>query len=433
MLKIRDYRKEQVAAIADDLTGAGEIGSILAENNKKSLVINEGLEKDDIERLTSEYEGIVINLNTRSLNPQNAYSKTKYFLETFPGIKDRLIYKKIDSTLRGNLVEEIEAILDLKCCDAILFAPALPRLERITVGGYHLVNRLPVVRSYYAKGTFSNLQSSYLLALFSEKSKYRTGRIPIATVEKGPEKIIDSIEFYHEKGVKILLSDACTDEDLYNIKEAILNVNVGIIPVGSSGLFYQFFPEKKEEIPLSPPCLVVCGSLNKITRKQVEKLREKESVEYIELDLSGIFTENEKKEKYIKPAREILRKGCTLILATPPKECKIYQNKLFRKKISELLGNLTAEIVKSCKLCGLILTGGSTALSVMNKLETKGVEVKKDIDFLIPAGIFKGGPFEGLPVVTKAGGFGGEDVLIKAVKYLKEEYYKQKDKEVKVE
>jgi len=422
MLKIRDYRKEPVVAIADDLTGAGEIGSILVENNKKSLVINEGLEKDDIERLTSEYEGIVINLNSRGLNPEDAYNKTKYFLETSQKIKDRLIYKKIDSTLRGNLVEEIEAIFDLKCCDAILFAPALPGLKRITVGGYHLVDGVPVVRSYYAKGTFNNLQSSYLPALFSKKSKYGTGRIPIDTVEKGPEKIIDSIEFYHDKGVKILLSDACTDEDLYNIKEAILNVNVSIIPVGSSGLFYQFFPGKREKASLAPPCLVVCGSLNKVTRSQIEKLKKRERVEYVELDLSKIFTENERKERYIKTAREILGKGCTLILATPPKECKIYQNKLFfRKKISELLGNLTAEIVKNCKLSGLILTGGSTALSVMNKLETKGVEVKKDIDFLTPVGTLKGGPFEGLPVVTKAGGFGGEDILIKAVDYLQKE------------
>lgn len=48
------------------------------------------------------------------------------------------------------------------------------------------------------------------------------------------------------------------------------------------------------------------------------------------------------------------------------------------------------------------------------------------------AGILKGGPFEGM-VVTKAGGFGKEDVLIKAEKYLKEEYCRQKDREAKGE
>ncbi|MBC7189980.1 four-carbon acid sugar kinase family protein [Candidatus Aerophobetes bacterium] len=433
MLKIKDYRKDKVVVIADDLTGAGEIGSILAENNKKAIIINEGLE-EDIKRLFAEYEAIVINLNTRSVSPEDAYTKTKHFLETFPDIKERLIYKKIDSTVRGNIAEEIEAILDLNCCDAVLFAPALPRLQRITVGGYHLVNGMPVGRSYYIKKSFNNTQKSYLPAFFSGKTDYKTGIIPIETVEKGPDEIVDRIEFYHEKNVKITLSDACTDEDLFNIKEAILKANIQIIPVGSSGLFYQFFPERKRDISYAPPCLVVCGSLNKTTRKQVEKLREKESVEYVELDLSTIFTKNKEKEKYLKKAKEALGREDNLILATPPNEFKIYQNKIFLKeKITELLGDLTTETVKACRVSGLILTGGSTALSVLNKLGAKGIQAKKDIDFLVPAGILKGGPFEGLPVVTKAGGFGREDVFVKAVKYLKEEYCKGKDKEVKVE
>lgn len=110
--------------IASDLTGAGKIGSILTENNKKSFTINEGWEKYEIERLFSEYEGIVINLNARSLSPGGAYSRVKSFLETLPSIKNRLIYKKMDSTLRGNVVEEIEAILGLNCCDAV-FLPLL--------------------------------------------------------------------------------------------------------------------------------------------------------------------------------------------------------------------------------------------------------------------------------------------------------------------
>jgi len=43
-------------------------------------------------------------------------------------------------------VEEIEAVLDLNCVDIVLLAPALPKSERITIGGYHLVDQLPIVR-----------------------------------------------------------------------------------------------------------------------------------------------------------------------------------------------------------------------------------------------------------------------------------------------
>jgi len=426
MLKTNNYQKGPIVVIADDLTGAGEIGSILVENKKKPFVLNEELSKDDIGTLTAEYDGLILNLNSRILDSKSAYNKIKSLLNQFKEIQDRLIYKKIDSTLRGNLAEEIEAILDLNCVDIVLLAPALPKSERITIGGYHLVDQLPIVRSRYARDIAGNLKSSYLPALFSNKSKYKVGKILLEVVEEGTKSIINSIMAQYKSGKRILISDACTDEDLYNIKEAILNINLSVLPIGSAGLFRQFFP--KRELNNAYPCLVVCGSLNKIARGQVERLISEDKTEYIELNLSHMFTEDKERElkKDIKTARISLAKGYDTILTTPEKEYKIFSETSharidFKMKINEFLAVIVAEIIKTCKLSGLILTGGSTALAIMQNLKAKGMEIKRDLDFLIPVGNLKGGPFDGLPVITKAGGFGGEDVLIKAVKYLRRE------------
>jgi len=426
MLKINNYKEELVVVIADDLTGAGEIGSILVKDKKRPFVSNEKLSKVDIEALVNQYSGLIINLNSRILDSKGAYNKVKSLLSQFKEIKDRLIYKKIDSTIRGNLVEEIEAILDLNCVDIVLFAPALPKSERITIGGYHLVNQLPIVRSRYAKDADGNLISSYLPAIFSNKSKYKVGRIPLEVVEEGPKSIMDSIVAQYKSGTRILISDTCTDEDLYNIKEAILNVNLSVLPVGSAGLFRQFFP--KSELNNTYPSLIVCGSLNKIARRQVERLISEGKTEYIELNLSQMFTEDREKElgKNIKTAQISLAKGYDTILATPEKEYKIFSEKSnaridFKMRINEFLAVIATEIIKTCKLSGLVLTGGSTALKVIQNLKAKGVEIKKDLDFLTPIGALKGGSFDGLLIITKAGGFGKEDVLIKAVNYLRRE------------
>ena len=426
MLKTNNYQKKSVVVIADDLTGAGEIGSILVENKRKPFVLNEELSKDDIGTLTAEYNGLILNLNSRILDSKSAYNKVKCLLNQFKEIRDRLIYKKIDSTLRGNLVEEIEAVLDLNCVDIVLLAPALPKSERITIGGYHLVDQLPIVRSRYAKDMAGNLKSSYLPALFSNKSKYRVGKISLEVVEKGPKSIMDSIMTQHKNAARILISDACTDEDLYNVKEAILNVNLSVLPVGSAGLFRQFFP--KRELSNTSPCLVVCGSLNKVARRQIRRLMDEGRAEYIEIDLSQMFTEDREKEleKDVKTAQASLGKGYDTILTTPEREYRIFSEtdnaRLdFKMKINEFLATVASEIIKTCKLSGLILTGGSTALAIMQNLKAKGTEIKRDLDFLIPVGVLRGGPFDGLSVITKAGGFGEEDVLIKAVKYLRRE------------
>jgi len=157
MINAEDYQKRPMIVIADDLTGANEIGIILAEHNKKIFIVSERSRDEDIGSFASYYDGLVINLDSRSLNGEDAYKRVKAFLSRSEKIRERLIYKKIDSTIRGNLAEETDAILDLKFIDVIFFVPALPKIQRITVGGYHLVNGVPINKTQYVRGVFFDL------------------------------------------------------------------------------------------------------------------------------------------------------------------------------------------------------------------------------------------------------------------------------------
>jgi uncharacterized protein YgbK (DUF1537 family) len=59
----------------------------------------------------------------------------------------------------------------------------------------------------------------------------------------------------------------------------------------------------------------------------------------------------------------------------------------------------------------LILTGGQTAYFITQVLGASGIEVEGEIEKFIPVGILIGGKYEGVPVVTKAGGFGSQQVI----------------------
>jgi uncharacterized protein YgbK (DUF1537 family) len=65
----------------------------------------------------------------------------------------------------------------------------------------------------------------------------------------------------------------------------------------------------------------------------------------------------------------------------------------------------------------LVLCGGDTASVVCRALDIRAIELRREIAPGIPCGLLQGGPFDGLPVVTKSGGFGSPDALIEVADF----------------
>lgn len=68
---------------------------------------------------------------------------------------------------------------------------------------------------------------------------------------------------------------------------------------------------------------------------------------------------------------------------------------------------------------GLFLTGGETAVYCCQALGATGIEVISEVTPGIPIGRLVGGPFQGLPIVTKAGAFGDISAITDGVNALK--------------
>jgi len=66
----------------------------------------------------------------------------------------------------------------------------------------------------------------------------------------------------------------------------------------------------------------------------------------------------------------------------------------------------------------LILTGGDTALGVLQLLDYEGIELEGELLEGIVRGNLQGGPWDGLTIVTKAGAFGKEDALVRIAERL---------------
>ena len=87
--------------------------------------------------------------------------------------------------------------------------------------------------------------------------------------------------------------------------------------------------------------------------------------------------------------------------------------------MADFLGELAGEIILKMSIKTIILTGGDTAIKTLNSLNINGIVVKDEILHGIPYGYFNDEKFRDLMVVTKAGGFGGEDAIVQILNFLR--------------
>ncbi|MHB1159801.1 MAG: four-carbon acid sugar kinase family protein, partial [Chloroflexota bacterium] len=106
----------RLGIVADDLTGAMDTGVQFAKEGLHTVVmLGEGA--------LPEAEMVVISTDSRDEPADEAYRRAK---EAGLRLAGRAIYKKLDSTLRGNLGPEIEGLLDGLGLGRALVAPAFP-------------------------------------------------------------------------------------------------------------------------------------------------------------------------------------------------------------------------------------------------------------------------------------------------------------------
>src|SRR3954452_21254922 len=133
-----------ILAIADDLTGALEIGAKFAERGIAARVTTElgGTAPPDVPVL-------VIDTETRHLPADEAAALVRAVGAEYREFAPWLIYKKTDSTLRGNIATEFRALLDVFSERTLVYAPAYPQMGRTVVAGRLFVGGTPVSESAF--------------------------------------------------------------------------------------------------------------------------------------------------------------------------------------------------------------------------------------------------------------------------------------------
>jgi uncharacterized protein YgbK (DUF1537 family) len=202
-----------ILVIADDLTGANDAGVQFAVAGIRSVVFA----NHHLERLPEACPAVVINTESRHIPAVPAAERVRKIGLMGMQAGVRCFYKKTDSTLRGNIGAELEALLSATGAAGIPFVPALPDLGRTTREGIHYVHGVPIGETAFARDPLNPIRHSRVADVLAPQMS----------------GAICSVTSAAEETTGIAVVDCESNEDLGRIARALaeadrLQVRVGV-------------------------------------------------------------------------------------------------------------------------------------------------------------------------------------------------------------
>lgn len=398
--------------IADDLTGTTDTGIQFQMRGIPTTVLV-GPPERPLHRLTAG-TALSVNASSRELSPRDARRRTQEVCRRLNIQSSDTLFKKVDSLMRGNPSEELEAVMETAGRRIALVAPSFPKMGRTVEDG---MLKLP-------DGTSKNL-----LALFTCHSSAAIRHIPLSTLRAREPKLAESL--LQESGSVICLFDAVTEQDLTLVTEIGQALPDAPVYCGSAALAAAIPVDLPSQLPVQQPhaqrILVITGSRKQETAQQVQQLEELCGIHTVRMDPDRLLEgpDTEEIRKAAESLAELLQTEPGAILTFDSLFCSqtgFGDDRLtvrqFGQQLADKLGQVV-ELLDPALYNGLILVGGDTAVAVCRSLQTTRIRLLEEVQCGTPAGLMDDGPSMGLPIVTKSGAFGDENTLVRAWNYLR--------------
>jgi len=399
--------------IADDLTGAMDTGVGFAKMGLDTIIIFGN-------RPAPETTVVVISTDSRVDDPETAYKKARRKAHKLAGL---YVYKKIDSTLRGNIGKELKAVMDALGTEKAVVSPAFPANKRTVVDGKLLVENIPVDRTSLARDLVFPVTEAHIPTLLHKQTGFQVGSIDLDNVKKGPSYISQQIANSEHK---VIVTDAVEQVHLRYIAEALAMGGSSWLPCGSAGLAmelpFALGYRARDVKPVEPvisrkPVLVVVGSRHEATARQVKMAETCLHLPLTSVEPSEFVLRKGKQGKINQLTKEVggfINCGKSVIITSA-----LGQHVPALKELTaRVLARIAVRAIRRWDVAGLILTGGDVAKETCEALGATGVRILKELEPGVVVGEVIGGIKEGLRIVTKAGGFGSDDAIVNAIYYL---------------
>jgi len=384
----------ELTIIADDLTGAADCGIAFALAGLPTFVaFAKGTPPGDAQVLA-------VDTDSRAASAEEASRRVHAAARDAWGRGARTLYKKIDSTLRGHVGEEVAAVVaaakETGRRPVVIAAPAFPALGRTTRGGRVFVDGVPLERTEVWR-------KSGMIGPADIAGRLRACGLHVAGAD------VEAVRSETlPRDADAIVCDADVEDDLRRIAEAGARLDAAVVWVGSGGLARHLpgalrlrpaAAAARRFAPRRGPVLALVGSRSSVAREQARELCAQSGTECIELSPDALLSGSE-----VPEARKALEAGRDLVLIIAASDEVDLSRSL---RLATGLARLAAPLVG--RVAGAIATGGDIARALLAALGASGVWLAGEVEPGVPIGITDTEP--PLAIITKAGAFGNPSTL----------------------
>ncbi len=361
--------------LADDLSGALDAAAAFHHAGRRVRIVLSAIDWS-----ASEDEVVGVTTETRNASPLVAAGIVETTIAHGRAQGARLVYKKIDSTVRGPVAAEIGALARQMPGTRILFTPANPGVGRTVRDGVLLVRGVPVHETEFARDPVSPVTESDLRRLLGDAG-----------------------------GPGLLVADAVSEADLSDAVARMVAAGGEWVAVGSGALARPVaaLGRRRErvatmvETPPFPagPVLLLCGSAHAGNRAQAAALARERGVPVHELRIS------EPSAAVASAIASLQRAGGAIVMAEDARR----DSAMMLRALAEA----TREIVAATGANRLFVTGGETAFAISRELGFGTLEFRAELEsgLSLSRASTARGP---LLLAIKPGGFGTADCWVRA-------------------
>lgn len=428
----------KVGVIADDITGANDTGVQFA---KRGLQVSVMLEPPAA-RIEAEQkrDALVLDTDSRSMDAYLAYRRVAEASRSLQALGAKIVFKKIDSTLRGNLGAEIDAVYDVFRPDFVIIAPAYPQAGRLVKDGKLYVHGTPVHETEFANDPRTPITDSCICALLRKQSERPAEILPASILAQRSDELGGMLNRLLSQGIRYLIADSSNDDDLKLLVARIGETGHSVVWAGSAGLASHLpveesdrsIPDVEIVAPGSPQSvLFVVGSISARSRSQLDILLEREDVQGVSVEgwrLASGHAECERElRRAVKQAEDSLsnRLHPVLYVKADADAVRLAREAGVRngmnaqetsEAVSRALGTAALSLCGRMQVGAIVMTGGDTAKQICAKLGAVEFRLLDELEPGVPVGLLIADKL--IPAVTKAGGFGSDGVFVLALERL---------------
>ena len=340
-----------IAVVADDLTGAAELGGI-------GLRYGLAVQMATAVPAAPAAGLLVIATDTRSQSQAQAQATMSRVMRDLARLQPALIFKKIDSVLRGHVLAELQAQLRVLGREKALVVPANPALGRTIAQGTYYYQGTPIHESSFAQDPEFPVSSSRVLEMVGARSQQ------VQVLPAGAPR--------PERG--IVIGEAASVEDL-RAWAGSLDPDTAV--AGAAGFFTAVL-EARGLRPQSPaagqvlgpgrPVLYVSGST--FHRSRLRSRAEKESggpVSYLPRHLlqSSPAADEQVRAWAAEIAALLHTRGRAVIAIDPAQTTGLAPT---AADLRALTARVVQQVFDAVPIAELLVEGGATAAAILDRL-----------------------------------------------------------------